>query len=122
MLARQEIHKRVVRLILTPVETPTHVAFQVTGDLRLFAPGDVELGTSSSQSAEHYKIALPICHLITGTRKQTKSNPGYDIRVDDGSFSDSDVEKENWREGASSMCALPGPVSDAGDNQPSRAG
>lgn len=72
--ARQEIHNRVTRLALTPVETATHVAFQVTGDLRLFAPGDVKLGTSSSTSAEHYKIALPICHVIPGIRKQPKSN------------------------------------------------
>lgn len=119
MLARQEIHKRVVRLILTPVETPTHVAFQVTGDLRLFAPGDVELGTSSSQSAELYKIALPISHIIPGTRKQQKAKLASKIQDYEGSVSDSGgVSEESWPGDASTTFVLPGAVPDADGSHP----
>jgi len=69
VLARQEIHKRVTRLTMTPVESPTP-GYQVSGDLALFAPADVELGTCWSKSAKLYNIALPIRHFILGIRPQ----------------------------------------------------
>jgi DNA invertase Pin-like site-specific DNA recombinase len=77
VLARQEIHKRVTRLTMTPVESPTP-GYQVAGDLALFAPGDVELGTYGSTSAKLYNIALPIWHFILGIRAQAGPIPGRD--------------------------------------------
>jgi site-specific DNA recombinase len=52
--AKQELQKRVKQLRLRPVQTPDGVTFEVTGDVRLFAPNDVLEGTSVSLSSLQY--------------------------------------------------------------------
>jgi site-specific DNA recombinase len=58
LLARGEIDKRVTKLVLTPIQIDGRRAYEVAGDLRLFAQGDVLRDISSSKSAEHYTLAI----------------------------------------------------------------
>lgn len=69
LVARAEIDRRVKKLVLTPIEVDGRRAFEVAGDVRLFAPGDVLLGTFSSTSAKHYTLAIPLRHhVMIGSR------------------------------------------------------
>jgi hypothetical protein len=72
LVARAEIDRRIKKLVLTPVEIDGRRAFEVTGDVGLFAPGDVLLGTSLSASAEHYTLAIPFRHhVMIGSRSRS---------------------------------------------------
>jgi hypothetical protein len=64
--AKQEIQRRVKELRLRPIKTTDGLSFEVTGDVGLFAPEDgVMLGSSSSQSSQHYTSChLPLCTII----------------------------------------------------------
>ena len=55
-LARQEIHKRIKNLIVTPKETPGGAVLEVSGDVELLRTGDVLLGSSLERTSEHYTL------------------------------------------------------------------
>jgi DNA invertase Pin-like site-specific DNA recombinase len=63
--ARQEIQKRINRLVLTPRETPDGVVFEVSGDVALLRNGDVLDESPLEGIAQHYilpqiKISLAL--------------------------------------------------------------
>jgi hypothetical protein len=53
-LARQELQKRIKKLILTPKETPAGAVLEVSGDVELFRREDVMLRVSLEGIAQHY--------------------------------------------------------------------
>ncbi len=72
VVARGEIDRRVKKLVLTPIEIDGRRAFEVSGDMRLFAPGDVLLSTSASTSDAHYTLAIPFHHRVMIGSRLTK--------------------------------------------------
>ncbi len=61
VVARETLRKVIRRLVLTPVQTPSGPAFEVTGDIDLFAAGaGVMLGSSVDQTAKHYTPLLSL--------------------------------------------------------------
>jgi len=52
--ARQEIQKRINRLVMTPKETPSGAVLEVSGDIELLRTGDVLEGSPLEGFAEHY--------------------------------------------------------------------
>jgi site-specific DNA recombinase len=65
--AKAEIQKRVSKLRLEPTETPEGKAYRVTGDLRLFCPGNEEVmvNPSGSRWIHHYSTwSMPIAETI----------------------------------------------------------
>ena len=64
-LARQEIQKRITKLILTPKQTPDGVVLEVSGDGGLFRGRDVMLQSSMEGIAQHYiNASMPISGVI----------------------------------------------------------
>jgi site-specific DNA recombinase len=54
-IAREQLRKRITKLVLTPKQTPDGSVFEVTGDVSLFqGNGDVMLTNSLEGIAEHY--------------------------------------------------------------------
>jgi hypothetical protein len=52
--ARQELQKRIDKLILTPMDTPNGSVLEVTGDIGMFTKDDVMLPNSLEGIAQHY--------------------------------------------------------------------
>ncbi len=54
-IAREQLRKRITKLVLTPKRTQDGSIFEVTGDVSLFqGNGDVMLTNSLEEIAEHY--------------------------------------------------------------------
>jgi hypothetical protein len=54
-IAREQLRKRITKLVLTPKQTPDGSVFEVTGDVSPFqGNGDVMLTDSLEGIAEHY--------------------------------------------------------------------
>ena len=54
-IAREQLRKRITKLVLTPRQTQDGSVFEVTGDVSLFqGAGDVMLTNSLEGIAEHY--------------------------------------------------------------------
>jgi hypothetical protein len=54
-IAREQLRKRITKLVLTPKQTQDGSVFEVTGDVSLFqGAGDVMLTNSLEGIAEHY--------------------------------------------------------------------
>jgi hypothetical protein len=67
-LARQEIQKRITKLILTPMETPDGAVLEVSEDVGLFRGAGVMLQSSLEGIAQHYtgfRTPHRSCHFIT---------------------------------------------------------
>ena len=63
--ARQEIQKRIKRLVLTPKETPEGWVLEVTGDVTLLRTGDVLLESPIQRTSEQYiGISTPLASII----------------------------------------------------------
>lgn len=80
--ARQEIQKRIKKLVITPKETPEGAVLEVTGDMELFRGGDVLLGVSLEGIAQHYiPFSVPFgpIDLAAGPKRPGKALPhlGY---------------------------------------------
>ena len=90
-IAQQALRRMVKRLILTPVQTPRGSAFEVTGDIDLFAGGSggssVMLSATGTHCAKYYGFALSLTGL--------QLDPGRTDPVPDSSG------------GEGSMCFLP---------------
>lgn len=64
-LARQEIQKRITKLILTPKQTPDGAVLAVSGDIGLLRGGDVMLGSSLEETTQHYiGTSIPLAGVI----------------------------------------------------------
>ena len=65
VLAKQEIQKRIKKLIVTPKETPDGAVLEVSGDVELLRGGDVMLGVPLEGIAQHYIAgSIPIASLL----------------------------------------------------------
>jgi len=53
-LAKQEIQKRIKKLVLTPRQTPNGTLLELSGDVQLFQHEDVMLNSSLEGTAQHY--------------------------------------------------------------------
>ncbi len=63
--ARQEIQKRIKKLVLTPKETPEGWVLEVTGDVALLRTGDVLVESSIQRASEQYiGISMPLAGII----------------------------------------------------------
>ncbi len=51
--ARQEIQKRIKKLVMTPKETPNGAVLEVSGDIELLRTGDVLLESPLEGIAQH---------------------------------------------------------------------
>jgi hypothetical protein len=62
---REEIHKRVSHLMLTPVTLENHPAYEISGDLRLFNEEKAKiLGCNGSITVKHFGLNLNLSGLI----------------------------------------------------------
>ena len=70
-IAREQLRKRITKVVLTPKQTPHGPVFEVTGDVSLFrGSGDMMLTNSLERIAEHYtsfSISRTGLHLNPGT-------------------------------------------------------
>jgi len=59
--ARQEIQKRIKRLVMTPKDTPEGPVLEVSGDVALLRTGDVLVGSPLDGIAQHYtEMRIPL--------------------------------------------------------------
>jgi hypothetical protein len=73
-LARQELQKRIVKLVLTPRDTPDGPVLQVTGDIAMFVSDDVMLTNSLEGIGEHYiPFAISLAGLQLDPRASLKA-------------------------------------------------
>jgi DNA/RNA endonuclease YhcR with UshA esterase domain len=65
-LAKQEIQKRIKKLVLTPKQTADGTVLEVTGDVELFKQQeDVMLNNSMEGIAQHYTTArIALAHVV----------------------------------------------------------
>jgi site-specific DNA recombinase len=54
---KQEIQKRITKLVLTPKETPEGRRLEVTGDVALFVENDVMVNNSMEEITQHYTLS-----------------------------------------------------------------
>jgi hypothetical protein len=67
--AREQLRKRITKLVLTPKETLDGAVFEVTGDVGLFqGDGDVMLTNSLEGIGEHYTSVLSLTGLQLNPR------------------------------------------------------
>jgi hypothetical protein len=63
--ARQEIQKRIKKLVLTPKETPEGWVLEVTGDVALLRTGDVLVESPIQRTSEQYiGISTPLSGIV----------------------------------------------------------
>ena len=63
--ARQEIQKRIKRLVLTPKETPEGLVLEVSGDVALLGTGDVLVKSPIQRTSEQYiGVSTPLASII----------------------------------------------------------
>jgi site-specific DNA recombinase len=63
--ARQEIQKRIKKLVLTPKETPDGPVLEVSGDLALLRTGDVLVESSIQRTSQQYiGVSMPLAGII----------------------------------------------------------
>jgi site-specific DNA recombinase len=62
--AKQELQKRITKLVLTPKETPAGPVLEVSGDILLFTAADVMHTNSLHGIAQHYILNLTLNGLI----------------------------------------------------------
>ena len=64
-LARQEIQKRIKKLIVTPKDTPDGPVLEVSGDVALLRTGDVLVESPFQRTSEHYiGVSMPLAGII----------------------------------------------------------
>jgi len=64
-LARQEIQKRIKRLVLTPKETPEGTVLEVSGDVSLLRTGDVLVESPIQRTSQQYiSASTPLAGII----------------------------------------------------------
>lgn len=63
--ARQEIQKRIKKLVLTPKETPEGWVLEVTGDVALLRTGDVLVESPIHRTSQQYiGVSTPLAGII----------------------------------------------------------
>jgi hypothetical protein len=62
--AKQQLQKRITKLVLTPKETPAGPVLEVSGDVTLFTPADVMHTNSLQGIAQHYTLNLTLNGLV----------------------------------------------------------
>jgi hypothetical protein len=63
--ARQEIQKRIKKLVLTPKETPEGSVLEVAGDVALLRTGDVLVESPIQRTSEQYiGISMPLAGIM----------------------------------------------------------
>jgi hypothetical protein len=62
--ARQEIQKRIEKLVLTPKETPEGPVLEVSGDVALLPTGDVLVGSPIQRACQQYISASTLAPII----------------------------------------------------------
>lgn len=80
-LARQEIQKRITRLILTPKQTPDGVVLEVSGDLGLSRGVDVMLESPLEGIAQHYTgMRVPLTGVVVDPSQALSAlNAGWSL-------------------------------------------
>ncbi len=63
--ARQEIQKRIKKLVMTPKETPNGAVLEVSGDIELIRTGDVLDKSPLERTAQQYILPrIPIANVV----------------------------------------------------------
>ena len=63
-IARQELEKRIKKLVLTPKETPSGAVLEVSGDVELLRTGDVLDESPLEGTAQHYTLPRIVITII----------------------------------------------------------